>query len=350
MARRKTKARIVRMPTGDPKPGLTDEDMALVRQTLQSTVATSTKTVYKRHYTYFMEWCEPREIDPMEADAEHVQAYACHMFWTRSLTVASVQCATSAIKKTWLWGDPDRKRDPRKSDCDWEAVLDVVSGLRKARRHRAAQATRLTEPLFQVIRERVGTPMKGESARKAARRAAFDIALIALMKDLVIRRQATAELVWGDIALRTDEVRVFGAVTIPLGKTDRDGRPQMGYLCIETLAYLQQMADLCGRDVCDPAQPVFGIGARQISNRIKAACRHVGLKGAFSGHSTRGGTAEDLKISGASLLELMQAGGWSTPQVAASYAEGAALGDGPVARYHAGLAEGRFLELREQEE
>ena len=338
------------MPVGEPKPGLTREDMALVEMSLQSTVAEGTRELYRKHFAYFEDWCLPRDIDPMEAEAEHVQAYLSGLFWSRGHSVSSVQCAASAIKKTWLWGNPVKGSAPRTSDCDWEAVLSVVDGLRKARRRRPARATGLTWRLFQVILENAEKPMKGESPRKAARRAAFDIALIAVMKDLMTRRKATSQLVWGDIELKMDKGRIFGAVKIPLGKTDRDDRPQMGYLCIDTLAYLQQMAELCGRDTADHGQLVFGIGDRQISNRIKAACRHAGLKGNFSGHSPRVGTAEDLKASGASLLEVMQAGGWSSPKVAARYTEGAALAEGTMARYHSGLAEGRFDELGAQED
>ena len=350
MPRRKSKPRIVRMPAGDLKPGLTSEDRDLVKKSLQSTVSDSTKDVYRKHFAYFDDWCLPKEIDPMEADAEHVQTYLSQMFWIQGLSVSSVQCAASAIKKTWLWGDAVKKRDPRKSDCDWEAVLNVVDGLRKVRRGRPSQATGLTWPLFQDVLKNVGKRMEGESPRKAARRAAFDIALIAVMKDLLTRRKATSELVWGDIELkRPSEGSIFGAVTIPLGKADRDGRPQMGYLCIDTLAYLQRMAELCGRDTRDRGQSVFDIGGRQISNRIRAACKHAGLKGNFSGHSPRRGTAKDLKAIGATLLEIMQSGGWSSPTVASSYTEGEALVDGTIARYHRMIAEGRLGALNVQE-
>ena len=340
------------MPVGDPKPGLTEEDMALVKKSLRSTAADGTQDNYRKHFGYFKDWCRPKGIDPMEAEAEHVQAYLSRMFWVHDLAVSTVQGAASAIKKTWLWGDPEEEppRPPRTSDCDWEAVLDVVGGLRKGDRRRQARATGLTWARFQVVLERAWEPMNGESSRKAARRAAFDIALIAVMKDLMTRRQATSELVWGDIKLKMDEGRVFGAATIPLGKRDRNGRPQMGYLCIDTLAYLQRMAELCGRDIRDPEQKVFGLGGRQISNRIKAACRHAGLKGNFSGHSPRRGTAQDLKAIGSTLLEIMQAGGWSSPKVAASYTEGEAMVDGTIARYHRLLAEGRFGELTVQED
>ena len=74
------------------------------------------------------------------------------------------------------------------------------------------------------------------------------------------------------------------------------------------------------------------------------------MKGNFSGHSPRVGTAADLRASGFSLLEVMQAGGWASPKIAARYTEGEALVDGAVARFHQGLAEGRFSELDGEED
>ena len=284
MPRRKSKPRIVRMPAGDLKPGLTSEDRDLVKKSLQSTVSDSTKDVYRKHFAYFDDWCLPKEIDPMEADAEHVQTYLSQMFWIQGLSVSSVQCAASAIKKTWLWGDAVKKRDPRKSDCDWEAVLNVVDGLRKVRRGRPSQATGLTWPLFQDVLKNVGKRMEGESPRKAARRAAFDIALIAVMKDLLTRRKATSELVWGDIELkRPSEGSIFGAVTIPLGKADRDGRPPDG-VSVHRHAGVPP-ADGGTLRARHPRPGAVGVRHRRPadSNRIRAACKHAGLKGNFLG-------------------------------------------------------------------
>ena len=349
MPRRKSKPRIVRMPIGEPKPGLTHADMDLVRKSLQGTVAERSKDVYRKHFSYFEDWCLPLGVDPMEVDAEYVQTYLSNMFWNRRLSLSSVWCAASAIKKTWLWGNLVKGRAPRVSNCDWEAVLDLIHGLQKLSQHQPSKAPGLTWPRFQVVLENASKPMAGESSRKAARRAAFDIALIAVMKDLVSRREETSRLVWGDIQMRVVGTHIFGTATMPLGKTDRGGRARMGYLSIDTLAYLQQMAELCGRDSRDLAQLVFGIGDRQISNRIKAACRHVGLKGDFSGHSPRVGSASDLEASGASLVEIMHAGGWSSAEVAARYPEAEALAEGPMARFHRGLAEGRFEQLYMEE-
>ncbi len=60
--------------------------------------------------------------------------------------------------------------------------------------------------------------------------------------------------------------------------------------------------------VIDPAASVCGLSPRQISRRIKASTKMVGLSDEFSGHSPRVGMAHDLSAEWAELPELMTAG------------------------------------------
>ena len=86
--------------------------------------------------------------------------------------------------------------------------------------------------------------------------------------------------------------------------------------------------------VIDPAASVFGLSARQISRRIKAATKMAGLGDGFSGHSPRVGMAQDLSAAGAELPELMTADRWDSPTIPAKYTEAQAAGRGAVPRYH----------------
>ena len=88
--------------------------------------------------------------------------------------------------------------------------------------------------------------------------------------------------------------------------------------------------------VIAPGVSVFGLSARQISRRIKAATKMAGLGEGFSGHSPRVGMAQDLSSAGAELPELMTAGRWDSPTMPAKYTEAQAAGRGAVARYHRG--------------
>ena len=86
----------------------------------------------------------------------------------------------------------------------------------------------------------------------------------------------------------------------------------------------------------DSGASVFGLSARQISRRIKAATKMTGLGEGFSGHSPRVGMAQDLSAAGAELPELMTAGRWDSPTMPAKYTEAHAVGRGAVARYYRG--------------
>ena len=80
---------------------------------------------------------------------------------------------------------------------------------------------------------------------------------------------------------------------------------------------------------------------------IKRHAKKAGLRGRFSGHSPRVGTAQSLRRHGAESPELMAAGRWERPETMALYTriQDAALG--PVARYRYGAsppAQGVVLE------
>ena len=86
----------------------------------------------------------------------------------------------------------------------------------------------------------------------------------------------------------------------------------------------------------DPSASVFGLSARQISRRIKAATKTAGLGEGFSGNSPRVGMAQDLSAAGAELPKHMTAGRWDSPTMPAKYTEAQAVGRGTVARYYRG--------------
>lgn len=81
-----------------------------------------------------------------------------------------------------------------------------------------------------------------------------------------------------------------------------------------------------------PEMPLFGLCARQLSQRIRAAAWAAGLVDKYSGHSGRTGAAHSLAERGASLFELQQAGRWKPPSMPAAYAQSASAGQNALAR------------------
>lgn len=61
--------------------------------------------------------------------------------------------------------------------------------------------------------------------------------------------------------------------------------------------------------------------------------KSAGLKGNLTAHSFRVGLAAELTRRGASLQEVMHAGGWKSPAMAAHYGAAARAGGGAVAKY-----------------
>ena len=77
------------------------------------------------------------------------------------------------------------------------------------------------------------------------------------------------------------------------------------------------MADLEAIRPSEPAHgyvSVFALSASQVGRRIARSCEAAGFPGAYSGHSPRVGTAQDLAANGAELPAFMEAGRWESPR------------------------------------
>ena len=79
---------------------------------------------------------------------------------------------------------------------------------------------------------------------------------------------------------------------------------------------------------------IFGLSARQIHRRLRAAAKAAGLGENSSGHRARVGMAQDLAKAGIDLPASMTAGRWSSPTMPARYTWAQLAGRGAVARYY----------------
>ena len=338
----------------DVPEGLTLAEMQAVRGERFDSVREGTGGVYTKHLKYFEEWFKGRGLDQSLVDTENIdaslvdthylQVYLRDMRVTMGLSLSSVGCAVAAVRKCLEW-------EGLLDQVDWGEVGKQVRQYRKDDPYQPAGVDGITRSRFELILASAWLRRPGEWPEKTARRAALDIALISLMRDCLLRRVEAAAVTWGDIKIEKVRVRepggrtrlhVFGVLTIPFGKTDRHGNREVGYIDIETLARLQKMAVLCGRDPSRDGEKVFGIGEKQVANRIIAACKHAGLSGPglsghYAGHSCRVGMAMDLAMNNTSLVGIMQSGRWRIPKTVMRYIKAIAAGDGAVARLYANL-------------
>ena len=136
-------------------------------------------------------------------------------------------------------------------------------------------------------------------------RAAVDVALLEVMRDGLLRGSEASALRWGELEFHADG---SGRLHVLRSKTDQTAEGAVLYLgpaAVEALLAIRPQ-----EAVIDPGARVFGLSARQISRRIKAATKMAGLGEGFSAHSPRArvGMAQDLSAAGAELPELMTAG------------------------------------------
>ena len=321
--------------------GLTLAELQAVAGNMFDDVADGSRNVYERHLEYFAAWREPRGISLPMLETTHIKVYLEEKTNEierkrkeegnpdpASLSVSWMYCAVAAIKKALEW----KRLDDR---VDWDDIAHKIRLYRKKSRHRPAGVDGITRELFDIILASAWRPRDGEWEAKTAHRAAFDAALISLMRDCLLRRSEAAAVKWGDIKVEITPGHAYGVLTIPFGKTDPFGNSDVGYVHISTMARLHEMAALRGRDISRPDQLVFGIGEKQVANRIKAACDHAGLMGRFSGHSCRVGMAIDLATYNTPLVGIMQSGRWRIPKTVMKYIKSIAAGDNAVAQLHA---------------
>ena len=309
--------------------GLTGADLSRLRKSLDSTVSDNTRVMYNSAWRSFQAWAQARGALGMPASPALVAAYLAHLAEERHLSVATVRlhrAALAAVHKAGGHADP----------TDNEPVRQIMKGIARAHGRPQRQARPLTAEALAAVKATAGTPRpfggngKGrESAQRASWRARVDLALLAALRDGLLRRSEAASLTWGDIEFRDNGSAL---ITLRRSKTDQEAEGIVLYLGREAAQAL--LAIRPAPELLDLNTPVFGLSARHIGNRVKAAAKAAGLGEGYTGHSGRVGMAQDLVKSGVELPALMTAGRWKSSKMPARYTERQAADRGAVARYY----------------
>ena len=329
----------------DVADGLTVEEVQDMVGPMFDSKGDGTQHVYRKHWRYFGRWYGRLRVEAPELGADHVRPLTLSEVATdhvrvylktnranRHRSVSWLCCAVAAIRGALEFESVDHQ-------VDWELVGSDLRRYRRKDRTTPKGVDGITRELFEMIEAAALRRRAGDWPELTKRRAAFDLALIALMRVCLLRRSEAAAVKWGDIKVERKPGHVYGVLTIPFGKTDQFGHGEVAYIDISTLARLQEMAVACGKDTTKKNEPVFGnnpdgMTAGQMARRIKRACAHAGLMGNFSGHSPRVGMAIDLATYNTPLVGIMQSGRWRIPATVMRYIRSIAVGDGAVARLH----------------
>ena len=315
-------------PLPAPETRLNGADLARLRRSLDSSVSDNTRTMYNSAWRGFETWGEGRGTMTLPASPPLVAAYIAHLAEERRLSVATVRlhkAALAAIHKAADHPDP----------TDNEAVRQIMKGIARAHGKVQKQARPLTAEALAAVkataksRRPLEDGKRQESAERAAWRGRVDVALLATLRDALMRRSEAAALTWSDIEFRDDGAAL---ITLRRSKTDQEAEGVVLYVGTEASQALQDIKP--AQELLNPATPVFGMTTRHIGNKVRAAAKAAGLGEGYTGHSGRVGMAQDLVKSGVELPALMTAGRWKSSKMPARYTERQAADRGAVARYY----------------
>ena len=295
----------------------------------------TTRRAYSSAWKGFAAWCEAEGYQSLPSDPETVAAYLTHRA-SEDRAISTIKLARAAVgyfHTTRGLPNPVNSAGVTRV-MRGLARRAVASGTKQGRGQVAGlNASSLTEIRATAHRPRTGPSGRVEAEKTARRRGAFDIALIATMRDALLRRSEAAALLWSDVEFRSDGT---ARLTIRRSKTDQEGEGAVQFVGTEATADLSAIRpSKSSRD--DTARRVFGLrSGRSIANRISAAAKAAGLEGNFSGHSPRIGMAQDLAEGGFSTTELMVVGRWASHRMPAMYTRAMTAARSAVSRFYSG--------------
>ena len=307
-------------------PELSEEDVENIKSARAASMSADTLNGYMRHgWKPYEQWCETMGISVEDARPQHVEAYLCLL--AKDLLPDVVAVRLNGIRYFYS------QVRPFDNPAAHPDVARTMSGIRRNKPRAPSQMSPIRESDYEQIVEVAQGPKAWETERDAIIRGAFDIALIGTMRDGLLRLAEATKAKWRDLESRPDGT---GVLTIPMSKTDQEGKSQVVFVCENSMLALDAMRriKLSLGVVLSADDRIFPLCKESLRKRISAACESAGLEGRYGGHSCRVGMAQDLAVAGFSLVQIMQAGRWDNPQMPAYYIRNLAVSDGAVARWH----------------
>ena len=301
---------------------LSEYHLDLVSKAYRSALSESTRKIYLKHWTYFTNWCKSQKVFPLPAPPLTTAAYLTER--ALSVSLATIRNDAAAIRCY-------HHESGYPTPTDNPVVRIVMKGLAKDIGERQNRVDGIDKQKFLTIVDKAYNPKPREYPHQTLARASLDIALIALMRDALLRRSEAAAAIWGHITPLKDKT---ARLLIPRSKSDQTSEGFVCYLSAKTFDFLNTMVEHNRGGIYEPHESIFEIHDQQIANRIKAAALHAKIPGRYAGHSPRIGMAMDLAQAGTELPGMMQAARWQEEGTALRYIENISAGRNVVAAWY----------------
>ena len=289
------------------------------RELIEASVSENTRRSYLHALTRFDEWLETHPSGSANTDAA-IADYLTQRY-EEGKSPATCEQVVAALKfraKLHGTGSPTGPVTDR-----------VLAGIRRKGRHRGRGQV-----------QGVSLEMAEHVAAVAARDGLAglrDAALIMVGSEGMLRVSELAGLLAGDLDYLADG---SGRVTIRASKTDQEGSGRVLFLGPTAVGRIRAWVRAAGIE----EGPLFrrlhrnervgdaALSTASIREIIKSRCERAGITGYISGHSLRVGAAQSLAEKGASLVELQNAGRWTSPSMPAHYTQSQQAARGAIAR------------------
>ncbi len=267
-----------------------------------------------KHWTH---WAEELGYPVLPARPEHLIEYM-QMKDDSGIVAATIAADVQAISRL--------HRERGEDDPLNEEIRNLLSNMMKGYAPSRIVET-ITAQRLESIRATACLPRGSEKPEKARLRGQVDIALIATMRDGMLRSAHAREMRYGDI---TESEDGSGVLRI------HDNRWQDAYLSAATMAALSAIRQ--GRE--NDAK-VFDMPRESIYVRIRKAARYAGLGSTgYNSDSPRLGMAEDLINADFGLPAIMAAGRWSNPNTLLRRFKKEIARRGAIAKLHGTMENG----------
>ena len=153
-----------------------------------------------------------------------------------------------------------------------------------------------------------------ETEKNTLYRSLIDTVMLGLLFQSGLRRSEAIQIKWTDFETSTQDYVLL--VNLRTSKTDQKGdKKDVRVLKGRVVQAIQKLKELIKPNKDDK---VLNLSTQSINRRLKDLCELAGLKG-YTSHSGRIGLASELTRRGASVQEVMKAGGWKTERMVAHY-------------------------------
>ena len=276
---------------------------------LDASRAPRTRREYAKYWRAWERWCSLQDVSALPALPDTVATYVVD----RADTGDRVATIRSRLATITSW----HREHGHDSPCSHENIRRLLRGIARSQADETpAQVAGLTAEKMEAIEAAVNPRVRLHRE---------GLALCWVMRDAMLRRSEAAALRWEDVERDRDGT---GRVMIRRSKTDQLGVGAIQFLSTRAVRALWMIRPTAATGRVFPLHP------NSISSRIALLARRAGLPGRFRGHSPRIGMSVDLVESGASLVELQQAGRWASPTMPAKYARSVVAARGAVAKFY----------------